>query len=465
LISEFLSSPEVILGQNLVKKEIQKVMFKPPWFKGGRFVRRSGQPMGHPTSFPLLCTINLSVLNYALELWEASLSGSGYYHADIVSPQVDSLRMSSTYTRKRGDENIIRPNYQSRCDLVERAVRNSAIINGDDFLVVGPPSLGPFLTESVLRHHFVESPGKSYWSRHQGMINSQLFQFDKNLTSFKKCGYVNLGVVYGQNVKTSSTITTPLQVCKDLSEIFKTCPEIRSCFHISIPPLIPPFRKVGWRGDPNWFLPSHLGGLGLVGFPTSISHEQRLVAASFMQSGTDGLKQHIVAVCSQRGLNLRITRLFRPFLSSFRYVPLDVPESSDWKDTDDAVLYGPDSWLARFSMIQNSSLPPGESLPVLKHIRLDKKMFRFKPASDQAILRWWTVKLQVATGLAPPPPLNNMFFRGAVRDPTPLDMRRGKLLKTVSELNEEMSHDLFVESDLPTEFIPNPPHLQSARRL
>jgi len=236
-------------------------------------IAKEGQLMGHPLSFPILCTVNLSVYRLAVKRW-GQVSGKGRY-------------------------------------FMAQFLLDKVIINGDDILFFGPRSLLPFFDEIAISVGFIKSVGKNYVSSDMLMINSQVFRvFGSRVVRY---GYLNLNLIYGNNIKKSSvdkeTKITGVNLGGELSKMFLLCKWTQSCLpfalqHITKDDSFRVIRKfvhtksgavirVDKPFIPNWFLPIHLGGFGvdpsLSPGPVVLTADQRRVATYFIINPKESL--------------------------------------------------------------------------------------------------------------------------------------------------------------------------------
>jgi len=235
-----------------------------------------GQLMGHPLSFPFLCTINLSVYFAALKRWRASY---GYLKGDAI------LRKQRQYEFLRGH----------------------VLVNGDDILFYCPRSLLKFFFDCANQVGFTKSIGKNYVSKDMCMINSQVFVMSGDI--MYRRGYLNLNLLYGLNVKKQDTFevqkVTGAGLGKEISEMCLLADWTRCALPFAMTRFdkLDEFRFVRKlirtnkkkrlmplteKFKPNWFLPLHLGGFGidvrLASDTWHISNSQRLVATYFIHN-------------------------------------------------------------------------------------------------------------------------------------------------------------------------------------
>jgi len=215
--------------------------------------RNSGQLMGHPLSFPLLCVINLSVWRLGLKRWSEDLDwGDASYFNELV-------------TRK---------------EYIEKHW-NSVIINGDDMAAKVNSSLYQHLLQSAKDHGFTLSAGKNYASQRCVMINSQVFVHERS--GMVRRGYLNQRILLGFSPKKGESTALPTQIGLELNKMCRLNPIYAS----TIPIAFERFKDVRiLRTEPNWFLPVHLGGYGVDptfgSIDSKVTRMQRIIAAHFI---------------------------------------------------------------------------------------------------------------------------------------------------------------------------------------
>jgi hypothetical protein len=208
-----------------------------------------GQLMGSPLSFPLLCTINLSVYHAAILRW---------------------VKDSNTQTRRR----------------IAKIMWRNVLVNGDDMLFKCPKSFYNVFLSTSKEVGFKVSQGKNYISVDAGMINSKLFLRRNGV--MKEFGYLNQRIILGNNIKQGTSLSTPTMIGKDINKMVSLCPWAKS----AIPTCFERWGK-DWLGTmyrPNWFLPVHLGGFGIdpkLASPNmKVTRSQRELAARFVDDPT-----------------------------------------------------------------------------------------------------------------------------------------------------------------------------------
>jgi hypothetical protein len=200
----------------------------------------NGQPMGHPLSFPLLCTINLSVYKETVRRYSLA------YKPIVYNP-------------------------------------DAVIINGDDMLFASDEKFYLLFLEVSREHNFVASIGKNFLSPKFAMINSKIFDM-RGLP--KEVGYVNQKLFAKSSLKTGDSYATPCGIAAELNRVRALLPEIDRW----VPLVFNRWKdaKFSYRKapfTPNWHVPVHLGGFGLEPILSSkVTRQQRFVAAEFARN-------------------------------------------------------------------------------------------------------------------------------------------------------------------------------------
>jgi len=231
--------------------------------------RMNGQLMGHPLSFPFLCVTNLAVFRLSISDWiEAAHSVPGW--------------------KDRQAE----VRFRTACGA---AMRKTVKVNGDDVAFLAPASFVPFWRARVADAGFVLSVGKNYVCRDFIQINSQVFLLREG--KMIRVGYFNQTLVTGsvKKQRDDSSDVSPFELAKSISETFRLCP----CVRLAAKEIMERARAIygltlSGRG-PNWFLPVHLGGLGMpielcpeteviegVTIPLRVTPFQRKLAAEYV---------------------------------------------------------------------------------------------------------------------------------------------------------------------------------------
>jgi hypothetical protein len=313
-----------------------------------------GQLMGHPLSFPMLCTINLAVFRTAIKRWIKQ------------SPNSFERRCR----RERG-----------------RAMWDNVIVNGDDMLFKCEWSFYDIFCKTAKDAGLKLSLGKNYLSRDMCMINSQTFK--RVGKRMERVGYLNMKFIKGTSLKEGDSSALPTQIGKDVNKMIKYCPWTKC----TIPSIFGRWKE-DWLGKcyiPNWYLPVHLGGFGidLNHAPSTwkLTREQRKVA---------------VAMYSNPTMTLYRTMGFK--------LPLAVVAGSvlSWKRVQDTCPLrehdtdGEDPWLVRLALAYRYGThgrKPSES-------GLYKNTFDLrgaKPCSFDKLIELWRTKLISVKGPECPP--------------------------------------------------------------
>jgi hypothetical protein len=186
----------------------------------------NGQLMGHPLSFPLLCTINVACYHVAISRW--------------VTAGEDKKERKR---RKR----------------IGKVMYDNVIVNGDDMLFKCERSFYDIFLQTTREVGLRISQGKNYCSEFFCMINSQIFQRVKG----RMCrqGYFNQKVLvnYDQKKGTDGNCTI-YDAIDTFNEMVRLAPWTYYCKNW----LIDQFKF--WKPDqpqPNYYLPRHMGGLGM----------------------------------------------------------------------------------------------------------------------------------------------------------------------------------------------------------
>lgn len=185
-----------------------------------------GQLMGSPTSFPILCVVNAAVTRLALERWKG-------------------MRLSLT-----------------QCEM---------LVNGDD-IAFKTNDVGYDIWKSYVKcAGLIPSMGKNFCSPDFVVLNTTMFSYDHSEGDFRLVPYLNFSLLVGRSgkgsdcsvsVNPSSDPRTPdlKTLCNDLIDGFPVSEQER---------LVGRFIQV-WRpildalpSGMSWFMPQHLGGLGL----------------------------------------------------------------------------------------------------------------------------------------------------------------------------------------------------------
>lgn len=336
-----------------------------------------GQLMGHPLSFPLLCTINLACYRCALMRWLAD----------------DESRLEDV-----------------------KILWSNVLVNGDDMLFRAPPSFFPVFLQVTKEAGLVVSLGKNYNSKHIALINSQMYRLDGH-NRMIRCGYLNQRLLSAGS-KESPSLATPDQIGKDVGEMVRHCPWAKGCIPMAFERWKP--RWTGWF-KPNWFLPVHLGGYGVPLQQASedwkVTRGQRKMASKFISNSR-------LQLYRREGFSIE-TAKFASSLANFEVVPRFPAEEE--KEERDAVGVSEnitDDWLIRAAYISRAMQLKQEKVSdkvmLLRSGRVQQKL---KPMSDRGMAKWWHVAT-IAHGLPACPPL-----QGIKGDRPDRDVRRDFQLK------------------------------------
>jgi hypothetical protein len=297
-----------------------------------------GQPMGHPLSFPILCSINLAVYwttltRYALRKW----------------PEPHQVMRRHYF--------FLRRQWQ-------------VLVNGDDMLFKADKEMYSIFFEVSTAAGLRPSVGKNYLSENTAMINSQLFHRRAD-TPLKRVGYLNLKFLSGQSLKNGVSDASPCAIGRELNSMFKLSPWTR--------PILPgvmhrwgceQFLYPGFR--PNWFVPTKLGGYGVEpeGVNYKVTREQRKVAQAFIRKPelsltqtTGAPKNTVMKMVEWIGVKFRLV----PRLNHLALMKRLVDEDGSVNDLED-VLPEPDpsyqvlnhkvlGWLERSLVILRATNP------------------------------------------------------------------------------------------------------------
>ncbi len=263
LISTWLQYP---------KKDLDPILFE----KGelSTLVRQTtGQLMGHPLSFPILCLINLAGLKCALQRG---------VKLKILSVIDCALILSMT------------------------------LINGDDILFPCPPQLCPVWETAASELGLKLSIGKSYASAYFAMVNNKMFIMGPE--GGRRVGYVNQRLILNYSLKKGSgeRKLSPIEIGHAFNEMFETFPPSVDF----LPDAVKRRRDLTVAGYiPNFFIPCELGGLGIkVKWATHsirMSRQQRQVAALCAEGVMNSF-------CISEGASTKLEKMVRKILPSVK---------------------------------------------------------------------------------------------------------------------------------------------------
>jgi hypothetical protein len=177
----------------------------------------SGQLMGSPLSFPLLCVINLSVYRRAVERWYVD-------HKD------------------RRDWALI--------------LWKNVIINGDDLLFRAPPGFNIYFYEEAAKVGFIPSVGKNFLSRSFAQINSRAYKLEMHTGKRRmvRMGYMNLVLLQGKVLHQDVVPSFTNSMCESLLEMTRLCQWSRSCLSACLDRWNLLFYKEVYVFRPYWYL-------------------------------------------------------------------------------------------------------------------------------------------------------------------------------------------------------------------
>jgi hypothetical protein len=325
---------------------------------------RNGQLMGHPLSFPLLCVINLATFMATLESW---LQGDDSLHRKVLAV----------------------------------FLAETVMINGDDIATLMPQTMLSHWQLTTRSAGLLPSPGKCYFSYDCVQINSQLFRrFDGGM---RRQEYLNQRLTSGVSVKTGFSMASPTEIARELSRISLATRWVASTIPIAMARWSKPYWSMRVNKTivkPNWYLPVHLGGVGLsldLAPPQlRITRAQRLLAALFVHDvkNGDGLLSLYRLTGGQQPLSgLRLLQRILPV--AFLY--------GDGADQDPRLRS--DQWLAIFSLLANYA-GDVDYLTDMELVRCAiPENWRLKPMTKASIFEHWTMRLfRKPSGTLPPVP-------------------------------------------------------------
>lgn len=319
-----------------------------------------GQLMGHPLSFPLLCSINLGCYRTALMRWLAQ------------------------------DED--------RLEIV-KILWNLVLVNGDDMLYRAPASFFLIFHEVTKEAGLVVSLGKNYNSKHVALINSQMYVLKNG--RMIRTGYLNQRLLSAGSIE-SPSLATPDQLGKDVGEMVKHCSWAKGCIPMAFSRWKP--KWTGWF-KPNWFLPVHLGGYGVplqhASEDWKITRGQRKMASRFITNPR-------LQLYRREGFSIE-TAKFANSLAKFEVVPAH-PEVEEVKAREQLGRLEKisDDWLIRAAYISRAMQLKQEKVSdKVMLLRSGPIVTKLKPMSDRGLAKWWHVTT-IAHGLPDCPPLQGL---------------------------------------------------------
>ena len=278
-------------------------------------IMENGQLMGHPLSFPILCTINYCALYMACE--------------DFL--RENELDWDSHRTWYTGRNTFGQKTYASKLDTDLKkwvwnevaCVLDTVIVNGDDLLFRSCRRLFDLFMIRSGEMGFKPSPGKNYGSRNCAMINSQVFLLKEGIV--KRIGYLNLRLIEGNNIKTGNGNNNPVMIASELNRMAVLTSWTAGAIKY---PLIKWDEHFPIHKRPNWYLPVHLGGYGMDARfcnKFKITRFQRVLANWFIHNCNEQLFKCAVPLAIRKKRE-RVDRIFSPLTRSFSlstrpYVP------------------------------------------------------------------------------------------------------------------------------------------------
>lgn len=361
----------------LIFKRLEgKVAFKDVWaaawsFQYARCVYPDGtgadafesQLMGHPLSFPLLCTINLAGYRTAIKRW---------------------VRDSAGAEKRR----------RSRLGSI---MWNNVIVNGDDILFKCEKDFLPFFYQAASDVGLIISIGKNFISRDMCMINSQVFKKQSGLMT--RHGYLNQRFIFGKgNFRKSSSdvdATMPTQLSGPVNEMCTLVPWTSCIIPMVVKRFPQKFFGKGFYGYPNWYLPIHLGGLGFdpkFGPATKVTISQRRLAAMFIHNPA-------LALYRLKAVPIPVAKYYGALAKPRMVIGDYVPEGHEEESLDDP-------WLARLAYCNRAHTGPVQVSDGVFYSKF-RRDFRLKPINPETVekyrhVRWFHTKLPVC------PPLNRL---------------------------------------------------------
>lgn len=210
------------------------------------FDQQNGQLMGSILSFPLLCMINAAMFRMAVEEYY-SYQGAKY---DISLKECEEM-------------------YGLR-------------VNGDDILFCAPDELIEIWSNLVAEVGLILSLGKNYVHPNIFTINSQMIEVKKDRMILEH-NYVNLGLF-----KPDENEYSFFRTCDKVQQrLYKgqTGQRLENIHEVLIYKWSPILRGLSrrFRYSFNWYLPRHVGGLGLQSFePIKATIYQRRIATALL---------------------------------------------------------------------------------------------------------------------------------------------------------------------------------------
>jgi len=341
-----------------------------------------GQLMGHPGSFPILCCVNLSVYFLTIEQWLAD-------RYDVYVPCVSSNAMYTINNpRALRRAGYVQPRLLWNKIKSEREMlRKNVIINGDDCFFVSPDEYFLVLHRSNCDEVSLRtSKGKDYRCTEGGLINSQFFR--RNEDRLERVDYLNQRFIFGNNIKKKSSgkpgefaveTVKITDLTRDINRMVKRAKWTRS----AVPACLERFSKP--REDeviPNWYLPVHLGGLGLdpCNGPRiiKVTKQQRILAAQFVNKPE-------LSLYRSKGV-LPAPKIMQHLVPQCKLVVGDYVMNMD--ETEESI----DPWSERVAYY-NQCRNGMKRIPLQKEFEIlatrIRKDYRLKPIGEDTLLSYW----------------------------------------------------------------------------
>ncbi len=206
-----------------------------------RLPQTEGQLMGSIISFPFLCIANAAMCRYALELDKGKEFNLSHYRRGPIAP---------------------------------------LMVNGDDCAIKASRNFRDIWRKVTRVGGLLESQGKTYFSRDFVVINSARFNYKpESDRPYQSQPYINMGLINGCKKTSVGDETWPEKIANigvRHQELLKWCPEYaRVSVHARFMKKWTPILVAHATGIP-WYLPTWLGGLGLVDVNKIISKKDRI---------------------------------------------------------------------------------------------------------------------------------------------------------------------------------------------
>jgi hypothetical protein len=211
-----------------------------------------------------------------------------------------------------------------------------------------------------------------------------------------RTGYLNQRFIYGMNIKSDKfTGSSPTQIHEGLNKMLACTPWTQR----SIPLIMDRWKNLyKGRFQPNWYLPLHLGGLGIdpafSDKEIKYTKEQRLVAAQFIHNPE-------MSICRQGKVSIQTARFMNLPKGSMELVPkMDVPTQSH-------ALGAVDAWVGRLNYCDRISGRNTEPTDELILLKFSKNWV--KPLSLDGITYYSECEWR-SSALPPCPPLHSIPY-------------------------------------------------------